>query len=179
MVTKEALIKHMQDIIDKIYPVAERTVKAGEEIPPTLFLLFETKDQMIETRNVPGAELFFCSNEMKDELAPFIKFIRDHLRSEEAPEEVRGDEMVGIMLISDIYRAEEKMVDGKKPNIEDLTPPSQRPDRTEALMFSCHIKGHTFMKIYPYTRGEQIVFGEPETIDSGESEGRFANLFPD
>jgi hypothetical protein len=178
MVTKEVITKHMQDMIDEIYPVAERTVKAGEELPPLLFLFFHTKEG-IEPRHVPGAEIFFRNNNMKDKLPGFIRFVRDELRSADAPEEVRGDEMVGIMLISDIYRADEKMVDGKKPNIEDLTPPSQRPDRTEALMFSCHIKGHAFMKIYPYTRGEQIVFGEPETIDSGEREGRFANLFPD
>lgn len=178
MASKEVITEFMNKMIDTLFPVAEAAIKAGDELEPQILLLIESQSGDINVRPVPAGAVFFRSNDMKDKLPGFIRSIRDHLRSAEVPEEIRGDELVGVVLISDVFRATETEVDRSK-KIEDYVPPSQRPDRTEAVMFSCHMNKSTFMRVYPYTRGEEIVFGETEFLEHAGDEGRFSQLFPD
>lgn len=181
MITKEELTTGIEETIDTLFPLIEIAVKSGEEIEPQVLLLFETKSGVIETRPVPGVGIFFRNNEMKEKLPGFIRLVRDKLKSEDISEELRGDELVAVVLISDVFWATEKKEEGEElsRNIEDYIAPSQRPDRKEAIMFSCHMKGYNFMRIYPYRRGEKIVFEEVERMDGDSGVGRFANLFPD
>jgi len=178
MKTQQEIVDYMNSKIDKLIPALQNLVKTGEEVPPVVFLLFESEGIDMVLRPMPQSHIFFANNEMKDRLPAFIRSIRDALREPDVDPELRNEELIGVMLVSDIFRANDTDIDPSK-SVEDYVPPSERPDRIEAIMFSCHINGHSFMRVYPYIRGEQIIFSDVEIIDNAGNEGRFAKLFPD
>lgn len=176
----EKLVQKVKDFVDATSVVSKMIIESGKELSPELYICFVDENDELHPMRTPGIEIFFRSNTTKDLLPGFIEKIFQALQDEASPVPDMMRKPVALVLISDIYKATSEIA-GRTPEqaMREELPPSQRPDRTEALMFVCYFKEESLMRVYPYTREERgIVFAEMEEMAAAEGAGRFAKLFP-
>lgn len=86
-------------------------------------------------------------------------------------------------LVSEVWIAVEPGDKDHPPDMNNMIPPSQRPDRTEAIMIQAFDKGamKSVSVIIPITRDSdgKPTLGEPKTEEMELTTGRFANLLED
>jgi hypothetical protein len=175
MLTKDEITSSLRSYVEERIPAIKQDVIDNKEIVPEAHLVF-CKEKTTKFFRIPRAEVFFQSPAGKDKFRYFMKDLIEQVRNGK----LRGmqldyGELVAIVIISDVYwvRREKEEHDEKK----DI-PPSQDPNRIEAIMFNCQQEGLTFMQNYPYERKEEgIIFDEPDYLEGGTGEGRFADLF--
>jgi len=159
----------IEELILKKRKEVYKTLSLHREVRPSVFFIIE-KDGLATEVVIRGAETFFESNLGKHMLKDFIALKWMDYQS-------KGSyTLLATVVISDSWLSIKK-----GSNIDDLgaiVPPSQDPNRKEAIVFAVQTPTEKMAIYYPYEKkGKNIVFGEPFR-DFQEIGGRLFDLFP-
>lgn len=171
---KESTIKYIKEYISREFKSIEVDLKEMKEITPVVTMLFAHPDGTFVDIDVPDVHVFFRSDKAKDGLVTYVHHC--HALAEEMGLSHEG-EIAAIIIVADVFWVRKQKDEYEKMSNDERIPPSQDPERMEAIMFTVYMKDYSFTHVFPYERKDGIIIEEPHILD-GDVGGRFDKIFP-